>query len=276
MRADRHVERRVGRGVEPAQATSADALDRLAAACSDVPGWRRRAPGRRRRERQLDEAAHAARGELDRARLRLRHPRLALVRHRRRHRLEVEQHGREVDAGDAVDERVMGLGDQREAPVLEPLHEPQLPQRLRAVEPLGVDPGGERAQLLLAAGLRQRGVAQVVLEVEVRVVDPQRPAGLERRERELLAVARDQVQAAADVVGEVVERGGGPSKTMTAPMCMWVCCPLLGQEGGVHRGEPIAVSLGHAPGEPSVSVSSTATARPPATDASSTTVSTAS
>ena len=43
-------------------------------------------------------------------------------------------------------------------------------------------------------GRRQRGVAHVVLEVEARVVDPQRPAGLERRERELLAVARDEVQ----------------------------------------------------------------------------------
>ncbi len=47
-------------------------------------------------------------------------------------------------------------------PLLEPLHEPRLPQRLRAVEPLRVDPRGQRAQLLLGARLRQRRVAHVV------------------------------------------------------------------------------------------------------------------
>ena len=49
---------------------------------------------------------------------------------------------------------------------------------------------GQQEQLLLGARRRQRGVADVVLEVEVGVVDPQRPARLERRRGQLLAVAR--------------------------------------------------------------------------------------
>ncbi len=52
-----------------------------------------------------------------------------------------------------------------------------------------------RRELLVGAGTRQRRVAHVVAEVEVRVVDPDRPALVERDERELLAVARDQVHA---------------------------------------------------------------------------------
>ena len=44
-------------------------------------------------------------------------------------RRRVEQHGHDVDPGDPVDERVVGLGQQREAVVGEPLDQPQLPQR---------------------------------------------------------------------------------------------------------------------------------------------------
>ena len=69
---------------------------------------------------------------------------------------------------------------------------------LRAVELLGHDPADEVAQLLLAARRRQRGAAQVVVEVEVGVVDPDRPAERERHEAHDLAVARDQRELARD------------------------------------------------------------------------------
>ena len=57
-----------------------------------------------------------------------------------------------------------------------------------------------------SAGLRQRGVADVVARVEVRVVGPHRPALPERHVREALAVARHEVQAADDVVDELLRR----------------------------------------------------------------------
>ena len=100
------------------------------------------------------------------------------------------------------------------------LDEPALPQRLGPVELLGGDPRGELEQVALGAGRGQRRVTDVVLEVEVRVIDPQRSPGVERRRRQLLPVAGNQVQAPADVVQQSANAGGGPSKISTAPMCM--------------------------------------------------------
>src|SRR5205823_2631794 len=79
--------------------------------------------------------------------------------------------------------------------------------RARPAEPLGEDPAGEQAQLLEPAGVRERRMAHVVLEVEVRVVDPERAARLERGERELLAVARHQVEPRLEVLEELLEAG---------------------------------------------------------------------
>ena len=101
--------------------------------------------------------------------------------------------------GDPVHERVVGLAEQREARAVRPrgqaLHEPQLPERLVAVERLGEHAARQRAQLVVVAGRRQRRAADVVAEVQVRVVDPLRASLPVRHEGELLAVARDQVQA---------------------------------------------------------------------------------
>ena len=142
--------------------------------------------------------------QLQVARLRPRRPLRRPRRRVRRLRLEVEEDGRDVDPGDAVDQRVVALADDREAVALEALDQPQLPERLRAVELLGEDPGGEVAQLLLGARRRQRGLAHVVVEVEVGVVDPDRPALVEGHEAQLLAEARDEVQARVDVVAELL------------------------------------------------------------------------
>ena len=120
---------------------------------------------------------------------------------------EVEQHRDDVDARDAVHERVVRLADEREAAALDALDQPDLPQRLVAVELLGEHAARERAQLLLGAGRGQRGLAHVVAQVQVRVVDPARPALAERHEGELLAVARDEVEPALDPRDELVVGG---------------------------------------------------------------------
>ena len=118
----------------------------------------------------------------------------------------VEQDGRDVHAGDPVDERVVGLGDQREAPARHALHEPDLPQRLGAVQALGEEPTGELLQRRLIRRPRQRGVADVVARVEVRVVGPHRPALAERDVGQPLAVARHQVQPAEHVIDQLLRR----------------------------------------------------------------------
>jgi len=48
-------------------------------------------------------------------------------------------------------------------------------------------------------------MAEVVLEVEVLVVDPDRPSQLERHEADALAITRDEVELRLDHVDEVSE-----------------------------------------------------------------------
>jgi hypothetical protein len=98
---------------------------------------------------------------------------------------------------------MVALADDREAVPRQALDQPELPEGLGAVELLGEDPRRQVAQLLVGAGRRQGGLAHVVVEVEVRVVDPDRPALGEGDEAQLLAEAGDQVQARGDVLAEL-------------------------------------------------------------------------
>ena len=100
----------------------------------------------------------------------------------------------------------MGLRQHREAVALEAVDEPDLPQRLVAVELLGEHAPGQLLQLLLGAGRGEGRGAHVVAQVEVRVVHPLRPALAERHEREPLAVARHEAEAAVDRLEQVVVR----------------------------------------------------------------------
>jgi hypothetical protein len=105
---------------------------------------------------------------------------------------------------------VVGLREDREAlaPV-EALDHKQLPERLVAIERLREHPPREPLELLLVARLRQRREPDVVADVEVRVVDPARPALAERDERQPLAVARNLVELRADRVDELLLFGRG-------------------------------------------------------------------
>ncbi len=105
--------------------------------------------------------------------------------------------------GDSVDQGVVGLGEQGEALARESLDQPQLPQRLGAVELLGEDAPGHPPQLLLGTRARERRMADVVLEVEAGVVDPERAPGLRGRIGQLLAKAGNQRQASANVLEQV-------------------------------------------------------------------------
>ena len=108
-----------------------------------------------------------------------------------------------------------------------------------AVELLGEHAAGEVAQLLLARRGREGGVADVVVEVEVGVVDPDRPALVERDERELLAKARHQVQPGLQVLAELVVGGRRAVEdhrrgdVHVGPVALEV------QERGVEAGEPV-------------------------------------
>ena len=97
----------------------------------------------------------------------------------------------------------MGLAQHRESAAVEPLDEPQLPQRAVAIKRLGEDAAGQALEVALGAGARQRRVAHVIGQVEVRVVDPDGTALVEGHERQPLPVARDQMQPQADLVDQL-------------------------------------------------------------------------
>jgi hypothetical protein len=109
-----------------------------------------------------------------------------------------------------LDQRVMGLRDDREPFSGETLHEPELPERLRAVQLLREHTRRQVAELLLGAGRGERRVANVVLEVERRIVDPALAPEAGRRRGELLPIARHEVQPGADVVQHVAKRRRRP------------------------------------------------------------------
>ena len=207
MGADLDVQRRARRAAQPGLRHRGEAAERRGARGERVlrmaHGACRRAGDPQRRCRPLDQRVREQRG---RRGLGPRDPRLLRLL-LGRVRVEVEEHRRDVDARDAVDEAVMGLADQREAVVPDPVDHPDLPQRLGAVQPLGEDAPGEAAQLLLAGGLGQRRVAHVVAGIEVRIVDPDRTALHERRERELLAIARHQREPPLQLRDEILVGG---------------------------------------------------------------------
>ena len=192
-----------------------------------------------------DRAADASQNEFHRRGLGLRLPWLEVGRGGCRRRLEVEQDGRQIDAGDAVDERVVGLEDEREAIVLEPFDQPALPQRLGAIELLGDDPARELEQLLLGSGRGERRVAHVVLEIERWVVGPQRAAGLERRRAQPLPVARHEVQAAADMIQVVLECRWRPIEDEHRADVHVRRLPFLMQERRVDRSQAVEMLLRH-------------------------------
>ena len=216
----RHVGGRVGEGADDL-AHALQRLDRLARRRLRVAHRLDRALGEldRRRDQVADARGRPARW----CRVRAAAPSRRSTRRRLGHRLEVEEDGADVDAGDAVDHRVVGLGQDREAVALQALRQPQLPERLRAVQLLGEDAPGQPFQLRLAARLGQRGVADVVGQVEVDVVRPERPA------RPPAAAPPASGGSAAPGCRRLrtcstrsTYFGGGPSKIRIAPTCMWL------------------------------------------------------
>jgi hypothetical protein len=163
-----------------------------------------------------------------------------------RHRVgrRVEQHGGDVDARDAVDERVVGLREERKAVLRESLDQPQLPKGPGPVERLGEHPPGQPLELILAAGARERRVTHVVGRLEVRIVDPHRAPLTQGDEPQALAVARDQVQPQRDLLDQVLVARGGSLEHGHAGHVHVRRVVLEVQERAVEPGEPI--SIGHA------------------------------
>ena len=243
---DRHVERRGGRWVHARPGHRPDPHQAVAHAGGYL-AWRPQ--GRPRPANHLPGhggSLHQRPGQqLGRGGHRTGCPGLVLGCHRGGRVGGIEQDRGDVDARDTVHQRVVGLADQGKAVSGQALDHPHLPQRLAAVQRLGEQPPGEALELLWAAGGRQRGVPQVVVGLEVRIVDPYRATLPEGHVGQALAVARDQVQAADHVLDQLRIGGRLSLKDEDRRHVHVGATRLLEmQEGGVETGQ--AIEVGHA------------------------------
>ena len=88
-------------------------------------------------------------------------------------------------------------------------------------------------------------MADVIFEVEARIVDPERPPHLNRRESELLPEARDEMEARANLREQVLVAGRRPLEDQHRPDVHVAGGALLREEGRVDGGEAIQVPLSH-------------------------------
>ena len=110
----------------------------------------------------------------------------------------------------------MHLEDEGEATSLQAFDDPDFPQRFGEVQWLCLDARRELFQLGVVAGRGQARVPHVVIEVEVRVVNPD-GALLERDADEALAVARYAVKVRGDVLLEALAVDGTPRRRNNDP-----------------------------------------------------------
>ena len=157
-------------------------------------------------------------------------------------RRPVEQDLGEVDDLRAVDQRLVRLGEHRDAAALEALDEVDLPQRPVTVERSGDDPRDELTELVHRPGAGQGGAAYVVAEVEVRVVDPDRVREVAGHPADPLAVARHERDPVGDQLNErvVVEARRAGVEDLDRGVVHRRRRGLGGQEGQIARPQPLA------------------------------------
>ena len=126
------------------------------------------------------------------------------------------------------------------------LDEPELPQRMVAIEDLLHEPLGERDQLAARSRRGEPGEVHVARDVELRVVDPDRATQAERDVLDAAAEARDERQPGPDEVPHVVEPESpvGPVERLALEHRDRAHVhrrlgPLEVQEGLVERAEPV-------------------------------------
>ena len=119
---------------------------------------------------------------------------------------QVEQHVVQLHPAYAVHARVVHLHDKRDLPVLERVDDPHLPERPPAIELARQHASRERGELVHAARRPERGRLHVDLEVELRYLDPHRPADAERRRGGAVAQQPQLGQAPPDQLTQALDR----------------------------------------------------------------------
>ena len=132
-------------------------------------------PRRLVRQRRRGVAQH-----LRAPRERRRVPRLRRPGHDAGPGAQVQEGGQDRGATDAVENGVMHLGEQRGAAPVQPFDHEHLPQRAIGVERAAHGGGHERIELGPAPRCGEAGPGEVVVQFEIRVVDPHRMVEPER------------------------------------------------------------------------------------------------
>ena len=229
-----HRQRRIHERQHHAVAMVAHALEHLAKGGGQL---RQRARlSAERRHRRLGRVGHGRRGGRLLAGSRSRRSATGPERRQVQTALSVGRHGalQQLHAADAVDQAVVHLDEHRKAVPLQPLDQGAFPGRTHQVQRGALQAPDQFAQLALAARPGQRGVAHVVFEVDVVVLDPDRrrvlvegvlqPPVPGRRERAVVAELRHhlahevlrrvrrqpELQQAAHMVGRGARLGKDP------------------------------------------------------------------
>ena len=117
----------------------------------------------------------------------------------------------QVDAGNAVDRRVMNFRQQRVAAlrraldIVEPFNDQNFPGRARQIERARKGARRQNAELAPVAGFRQGGVANVIFKIEIRIFDPVRIIDAERHLDHALAHDRREVKPSLDELQNILE-----------------------------------------------------------------------
>jgi hypothetical protein len=161
---------------------------------------------------------------------------------RRRHRFQIVDLPQHLRTGDAVDDAVVHLGEDRHAPAFESFEKTELPERSVASQGLACVVADEFFELLLAARLGQRGADDVAGELDA-CVDPRRMVEAERELDETATKAWKRDQAPHELGAHRIE-------IVAARNRRWIddghADPMhvLGrrfhvQESGVHAGQSL-------------------------------------
>ena len=116
---------------------------------------------------------------------------------------------------------MVGLRDHREPAVRQPLDQVDLPQGPRPVQPPPEQPAHQRTQLLVGAGGGQGGVADVIVEVEVGVVDPHRQTQMRGYSRTFCRQrGTSPSRCPISATNASKSNPSGAAKVITPPMCI--------------------------------------------------------
>ena len=118
---------------------------------------------------------------------------------------DVEQDLAEAGAGDAVDDGVVHLRDDGDPAVLQPLDEPQLPQRFRTVQLVRHQASDQLVELGSAAGGRHPDAPDVEVDVDLVVLDEVGPVESQRCALDPPPQLRKLGQSAHDQIANEVE-----------------------------------------------------------------------